>query len=127
MYITSGNEEQVFGDFSCATRLGYRPLWIVDGLSVELILEKPGFIGTYIERHPLPGEGNQLSFVSIPASRATNNSIVTCAAVEPKNDTILTYSRPAHMIGNIYFCHSLWMIFNVLQCWPMKLVLPHCL
>ena len=69
----------------------------MNGISWELIREQTaGYGDTYIELILLPGDGNLLSFISIPASAATNNSVVSCAALE--NETILAYSQPAHMI-----------------------------
>lgn len=99
--ITSSDSPLLWGDFSCATRLGSRPLWIVNGVSIDIITETAGYNGTYSEYFHLPhGDGNFLSFLSIPALPATNNSIVTCAAIasESSSNTIFAYSAPVHML-----------------------------
>ena len=90
-------EDEVFGDFRCATRHGFRPLWIVNGVSLAIIQERDGYNSTYSEYLPLPGEGNTLSFISIPASSVTNNSIVSCVA--QANDTVAAYADPVRLTG----------------------------
>ena len=93
--VIIGNDSDLFGDFHCATRHGYHPLWIVNGLSITIIQERAGYNGTYTEYHSLPGDGRTLSFLSIPASPATNNSIISCAA--QANDTVAAYAEPARL------------------------------
>ena len=88
---------ELFGDFECATRLGYFPVWLVNGSSVDLVKKRRSFNGTYTEYHPLQVEGNVLSFLSIPATSATNNSIVICAAISTANHTIDAYSDSVHL------------------------------
>ena len=89
-----------FGDFSCATRLSYDPLWIINGTSADLVrVTIAGYNRTYVENIPLlRGRANILSFLSIPSSRLTNNSVVVCAAVSNKTSHIVAYSKPAHLI-----------------------------
>lgn len=87
----------LFGDFSCATRRGYLPLWVVNGVSADAILETAGYNGTYSEHIPLLVAGHVLSFLSIPASPATNNSVVSCAAVSNGSQAVVTYSKPVRL------------------------------
>jgi hypothetical protein len=99
VYITSDMETVLFGDFRCATRRPYLPLWVVNGVSIDLILDTPGYNGTYTEYIPLQVEGNILSFISIPALPATNNSIVSCAVIQNSSHSIdvIAYAMPVHM------------------------------
>lgn len=103
VFINHTAMEELFGDFSCATRLGYRPLWVINGLSVDLIRETPAYGDTYTELHQLQVEGNFLSFLSIPATPATNNSIVACTAVD--NGTVLAHSTTVRMTVLQGICH----------------------
>lgn len=98
--ITSDMDTVLFGDFRCATRQGYLPLWIVNGVSIDLIVRIAGYNGTYTEYIPLQVEGSILSFISIPAVPATNNSIVACVAItnSSQGTDIVAYSLPVSMI-----------------------------
>ena len=100
VYISSDTNIVIYGDFRCATRHGYLPLWIVNGVSVDLIVDVAGYNGTYTEYIPLQVEGNILSFISIPALPATNNSIVSCAALSNTSQStdVVAYSEPVHMV-----------------------------
>lgn len=97
--VSITNDSEVFGDFRCATRLNLHPLWIVNGVSSDIIKNTDGYGGLYLEYIPLPGEGNLLSFISIPASPATNNSVIVCGALS--NGTIIANSKPAYLTGKI--------------------------
>jgi len=92
--ITEESEE-VFGTFECSTRSGDAPLWIVNQASVEAIRNSSGYSRTHYKLHVLQGEGYILSFLFLPASALTNNSVVVCAAVG--NGEALAFSDPVFL------------------------------
>lgn len=94
---------QTWGEFQCATRPGYLPLWIINGVSADVIEREPGYRNTTYELIPLHDQGHTLTILSIPASELTNHSIVTCAAV--RNETKLNiagYSPSVHLFVQIH-------------------------
>lgn len=94
--ISEFESEVTSGDFECATRSGYLPLWLINGLSIDLIQNLAGYSGTYTELLPLQ-ENHVLSFLSIPASPLTNNSVIVCAAITVES-VIVAYSDSVNMV-----------------------------
>lgn len=120
VFITSDMDTVLFGDFRCATRQGYLPLWVINGVSVDLIVQTAGYNGTYTEYIPLQVEGNILSFISIPAVPATNNSIVACVAITNSSEgtDVVAYSEPVHMtvLQGIITMHE--SVYGTMMEWP---------
>ena len=93
---------QTWGEFQCVTRPGYLPLWIVNGVSADIIEQQPGYTNTTYELIPLHDQGHTLTILSIPASQLTNHSVVTCAAVKNKTKlNIIGYSSPVNLFVQI--------------------------
>lgn len=97
VFITANMDTVLFGDFRCATRQGYKPVWLVNGVSIDIIEETAGYSDIYTEVILLPVEGNVLSFLSIPATPVTNNSVVICTAITTNSQSIVAYSIAARL------------------------------
>ena len=114
MNITKTSKE-VFGIFDCSTRSGDAPLWIVNQATVDAVRNSSGYSRTYYQHHALQGEGHILSFLYLPASALTNNSMVICAAVG--HGELLALSDPVYLtVLYIPLGKQNWLFIEKLSC-----------
>ena len=90
------NDTVYLGQFQCVTRVGFRLVWVINGLSADNIRSTPGFEDVSYELIPIQDTGNTLSILNIPASTGINGTIVTCTAVY--NRSIEAHSLPVYLI-----------------------------
>ena len=96
--IPGYNDSVYLGQFQCVTRVGFRLVWVINGVSADNIRSTPGFEEVSYELIPLQDSGNTLSILNIPASIGVNGTIVTCTAVY--NQSIEAHSQPVYLIVN---------------------------
>ncbi len=95
-FIISEDAADMLAVFQCSTRSGDVPLWIVNAVSVSTIRNTSGYANTQYDLFGLQGQGHFLSFLSIPVSYQTNNSMVVCVAIA--NGEPVAFSQPAYLI-----------------------------
>lgn len=71
-------------------------MWVINGVSADLISSRPGFEEVTYELIPLQDSGNTLSILNIPVKSDINGTIVTCTAVY--NQSIEAHSQPVYLI-----------------------------
>ena len=85
------------GQFQCVTRVGFKLVWVINGISADNIRGTPGFEQVAYELIPVQDSGNTLSILDIPATTTQlNGTIVTCTAVY--NQSIEAHSQPVYLI-----------------------------
>ena len=84
------------GQFQCVTRVGFKLVWVINGISADNIQGTPGFEQVTYELIPVQDSGNTLSILNIPATTQVNGTIVTCTAVY--NQSIEAHSQPVYLI-----------------------------
>ena len=94
--LSSSNDFASIGQFQCAIRVGFKLVWVINGVSADLISSRPGFEEVTYELIPLQDSGNTLSILNIPVKSDINGTIVTCTAVY--NQSIEAHSQPVYLI-----------------------------
>ena len=92
----SSSNYSYIGQFQCVTRVGFKLVWVINGISADNIRATPGFEDTTYELIPLQDSGNTLSILNIPVTTQLNGTIVTCTAVY--NQSIEAHSQPVYLI-----------------------------
>lgn len=90
------NNSAYLGQFQCVTRVGFKLVWVINGVSADNIRGSPGFAEVTYELIPVQDTGNTLSILNIPATSEINGTIVTCTAVY--NQSIEAHSQPVYLI-----------------------------
>ena len=90
------NNSVYLGQFQCVTRVGFKLVWVINGVSADNIRSTPGFEEVTYELIPVQDSGNTLSILNIPVTSDINGTIVTCTAVY--NRSIEAHSQPVYLI-----------------------------